>query len=30
MEKALHSNYIAEKDVATLKSWRENPEAWGR
>lgn len=25
---ALAQNYISDKEVATLKSWRENPENW--
>jgi orotate phosphoribosyltransferase len=26
---ALSTNYIAEKDIETLKKWRENPSEWG-
>jgi orotate phosphoribosyltransferase len=27
--KALEENYIREKDMETLKKWREDPENWG-
>ncbi|MBN8697458.1 MAG: orotate phosphoribosyltransferase [Bacteroidetes bacterium] len=27
---ALKSNYIAEKDLESLKKWRENPAEWGK
>lgn len=27
---ALQSNYITEKDLESLKSWRENPGEWGK
>ncbi len=29
ISKAIETNYVTEKDLKTLKSWRENPEAWG-
>ena len=27
---AEENQYIADKDVAVLKQWRENPAAWGQ
>lgn len=30
IEQALKSNYITEKDLKSLKVWRESPETWGR
>ena len=30
VQQALKSNYINEKDLKLLKSWRENPEGWGK
>lgn len=27
---ALNTDYISEKDLKSLKEWRENPEKWGR
>lgn len=30
LKQALHSGYISEKDVASLKEWRMNPEKWGK
>jgi orotate phosphoribosyltransferase len=29
MEQALKGNYISEKDIATLRKWREAPDMWG-
>lgn len=29
IDQALHSNYITEKDLQSLKAWRENPAVWG-
>lgn len=29
VQQALRSNYIDEKDITTLKSWRDNPAEWG-
>jgi len=29
IEKALDSKYISDKDLKTLKAWRESPESWG-
>jgi len=29
IEEALHKNYISEKDVESLKAWRDNPSKWG-
>ena len=26
---ALQSNYITDKDLLSLKAWRENPAEWG-
>jgi orotate phosphoribosyltransferase len=28
LEQSLDNNYITEKDLATLKQWRENPSEW--
>lgn len=28
IEQALHSNYVSEKDLKTLKEWRLNPSEW--
>ena len=28
LQQALKSNFITEKDLKTLKNWRENPETW--
>ena len=28
LEQALDSNYISEKELITLRQWRENPESW--
>jgi len=28
IEQALNSNYVSEKDLETLKLWRENPAEW--
>jgi orotate phosphoribosyltransferase len=30
VEQALQSNYITEKDLESLKAWRENPAEWGK
>lgn len=30
IEQALKSNHITEKDLKSLKVWRESPETWGR
>ena len=30
IEKALDSKYISDKDLKTLKAWRESPESWGK
>jgi orotate phosphoribosyltransferase len=30
IQKALESNYISEKDLKTLRLWRESPESWGK
>jgi orotate phosphoribosyltransferase len=30
LQKAVESNYIHQKDLQTLMTWRENPEKWGR
>jgi len=30
IEQALKSNYVSEKDVKSLKAWRDNPAEWGR
>ena len=30
LQKAVESNYVREKDLQTLMTWRENPEKWGR
>ncbi|MBL7884324.1 MAG: orotate phosphoribosyltransferase, partial [Bacteroidia bacterium] len=27
---ALKSDYITEKDLESLKKWRENPAEWGK
>ncbi len=29
IKQALQSNYISEKDLKSLKAWRENPSEWG-
>lgn len=30
VEQALKSNHITEKDLKSLKVWRESPDSWGR
>lgn len=30
LQTAIESNFIREKDLQTLMTWRENPEKWGR
>lgn len=30
MQQAVQSNYITEKDIKTLKAWRDNPSDWGK
>lgn len=30
IKQALNSNYITEKDLESLKKWRENPAVWGK
>lgn len=30
MKQALKSNYITEKDLKSLKEWREDPSVWGK
>jgi len=30
VKQALASNYITDKDLKSLKSWRENPAEWGK
>lgn len=30
IEQALRSEYIAEKDLESLRKWRESPETWGK
>lgn len=30
IKQALKSEYISEKDVKSLRAWRENPETWGK
>lgn len=30
IEQALGSNYVTEKDLTSLKSWREDPANWGQ
>ncbi len=30
MQQALASGYISDKDLKSLKSWRDNPSAWGK
>ena len=30
IEKALDSKYVSDKDLKTLKAWRESPETWGK
>ncbi|RKI97915.1 orotate phosphoribosyltransferase, partial [Butyricicoccus sp. 1XD8-22] len=30
IETAFENNLIKEEDLATLRSWRENPEDWGK
>ncbi|MFL5765702.1 MAG: orotate phosphoribosyltransferase [Bacteroidia bacterium] len=30
IEQALQSDYISEKDMSSLKAWRENPAEWGK
>ena len=30
IEKALDTKYISDKNLKTLKEWREAPESWGR
>ena len=27
---ALQSNYVTDKDLESLKAWRENPAEWGK
>jgi hypothetical protein len=29
IEEALKNNYITEKDLASLRKWREAPDKWG-
>jgi orotate phosphoribosyltransferase len=29
IEEALHRKFISEKDVESLKQWRDNPSQWG-
>lgn len=28
IQQALHSNYISEKDLGSLREWRQDPKAW--
>ena len=30
VEKAAETSYITEKELKTLKSWRDAPESWGK
>ncbi len=30
IKQALQSNYISDKDIRSLKEWRENPAQWGK
>jgi orotate phosphoribosyltransferase len=30
VEKAVETNYVTEKELKTLKSWRDAPENWGK
>ena len=30
IEQALKENYITEKDLSSLKEWREDPKSWGQ
>jgi orotate phosphoribosyltransferase len=30
IKQALHSNYVSEKDLKSLKAWREHPAEWGK
>ena len=30
VEKAVETNYVTEKQLKTLKSWRDAPESWGK
>ncbi len=30
IEQAVKSNYVSEKDLKSLKEWRENPDKWGQ
>jgi hypothetical protein len=30
VEKAVETNYVTEKELKTLKSWRDAPESWGK
>ncbi len=30
IEKALDSKYVSDKDLKTLKAWRESPDSWGK
>jgi len=30
VEKAIETNYVNEKELKTLKSWRDAPESWGK
>jgi orotate phosphoribosyltransferase len=30
VEKAVATNYVTEKELKTLKSWRDAPESWGK
>lgn len=30
IEVALNKNYVTNEDMATLKEWKKNPEAWGK
>lgn len=29
MKKALETNFVSEKDIASLNEWRKNPQEWG-
>lgn len=30
LQQAVETNYVTEKDMLTLKAWREDPENWGK
>ncbi len=30
LQQAVETNYITDKDMETLKAWKDNPEAWGK